>query len=84
MKKSDEFYQGMAVILGWLGRDRREDSLVEYAMNDNGISLSDLKSAKVASFDLAPITKCLRPKIAEEDYEPTLRDTGFDDPPSLR
>ena len=58
-RKEKEFYQGIAVILGWLARDRREDSLVEYAMSDNGISLSDLKDAGIDPFDLIPIHKAL-------------------------
>ena len=36
-----EFYQGVGLILAWLSR-RGEDSLVEYAMNDNGITVADL------------------------------------------
>lgn len=79
MVKNKEFYQGIAIVLGWLAR-RGEDSLVEYAMNDNGLSLGDFKG--VDSFDLQPIRMAVARD--ERDYEPTLRNTGFDDPPSLR
>lgn len=58
-KRDKEFYLGMAVILGWLARDRREDALVEFAMHDNGIELTHLRAAGVESFDLIPIMKCL-------------------------
>ena len=51
------FYSGCAVILGHLVRNG--DDILDI-MNCNGITLEDLRKAKVDSFDLKPIAKAWR------------------------
>ena len=53
------FNHGLGVILGWLARIQ-EPTLVAQCMKNNGITIEQLREAKVISFDLRPIGRALK------------------------
>ncbi|GBF40663.1 hypothetical protein LPTSP1_36810 [Leptospira johnsonii] len=58
-KENGAFYRGFACALAEVSRTWHHDSIVKYIMNQNGITLEDLKKAEVEKFDLDIIRKCL-------------------------
>lgn len=59
LREAHVFHRGMAVIIAWLAR--RDHSLAEYAMKENGITIADLREAKVDKFDMDPIREAVKP-----------------------